>query len=53
LMVDIRERKAAQALKQLIARKIINPEVRDFAEASLQKLVGQPEKNAGKKAQRL
>lgn len=53
LLVDIRGRKAVQALKQLMARKIINPEVRDFAENSLQKLIGPPKKVTGNKQHRL
>ena len=53
LLVDIREKKAAQAFKQLMARKVINPEVRNFAERSLHKLTGEPEKAVVKESHRL
>lgn len=53
LMVDICEKRAVHAIKQLMASEIIHPEVRDFARNSLKKLSEQPRNTDDKKTQLL
>jgi magnesium-transporting ATPase (P-type) len=49
LLVEIREKKAVQALRKLIEKKITDPEVKDFAKTSLQELINGSGKNQKKK----
>ena len=53
LLVELKEKKAAHALKKLIEGKMTTPEVREVAESSLQNLANQSEITRGKKGHAL